>query len=482
MYPANEGMPTPISSLEDLLEDTDTSVRPEKVFIGHNLGGRTFLAFIPMKDFYSMSKVANERQPDGSPATQRPLNDAHATSLAKYILKGLITAAIAARYNHKKTESSTLAELQKVMGTQAYLSMQPIVANLRTCSPGGVGVAGINGQRMMTKEGETAAFKVFLRQQDVMYIVDGQHRRHAMDMVFDFLNEVRNSSKYPTKPRLFNSQDKTLLQKNVLEAWDECDEVARSFCSVAVEIHLGLDPRQEQQLFHDLNNLSKRVEKSLALKFDSANPINRFIQEDLMNIFGWGDVIDRDTTDWHQDTGKWTFKDLAAVNAILFLNKTNISTATPIDTEEKTGVARQFWEVIAATPGFGEHEAKTKTVLAQPVMVKALAKLVYDFAFGKRRKEDSKQLLKILLEGISNIDFSHSNPCWRYYSLSDRERQLNDLESLKGYLPADDGSNRDLGGYDSNNNWMRFGAKHNDIYPVLGDIIRWNLRLPSRHA
>ncbi len=28
---------------------------------------------------------------------------------------------------------------------------------------------------------------------------------------------------------------------------------------------------------------------------------------------------------------------------------------------------------------------------------------------------------------------------------------------------------------------MRLGAKHNDIYPILGDMIRWALKLPSRH-
>jgi hypothetical protein len=29
---------------------------------------------------------------------------------------------------------------------------------------------------------------------------------------------------------------------------------------------------------------------------------------------------------------------------------------------------------------------------------------------------------------------------------------------------------------------MRFGAKHNDIFPILGDMIRWSLKLPSRQA
>ena len=27
---------------------------------------------------------------------------------------------------------------------------------------------------------------------------------------------------------------------------------------------------------------------------------------------------------------------------------------------------------------------------------------------------------------------------------------------------------------------MRFGAKHNDIFPLLADMIRWELNFPSR--
>jgi len=29
---------------------------------------------------------------------------------------------------------------------------------------------------------------------------------------------------------------------------------------------------------------------------------------------------------------------------------------------------------------------------------------------------------------------------------------------------------------------MRFGAKHDDIYPILADMIRWKLDLPNRNA
>lgn len=478
MFRENEGLPTPLTSITNLVE-ADVSARAEKVFIGHNLGHRTFMALIPMKDFYSMSKVANERQPDGTPATQRPLNEAHATGLAKYILRGLLAAAIEFRKNFGKPASETLEALQHAMGPQTYMSLQPIVANLRTCKPGG---DGIEGQRLVA-EGETAAYKVYLGQRDMLYVIDGQHRRYAMDLVFEFLTEIRLNRKYPRKPKLFEGDFKEVLPADILEAWDECDEVARGFCKIAVEIHLGLGVREEQQLFHDLNNLAKKVEKSLALKFDSANPANQFIQSELLpEILGWDDVADGDQTNWNKDNGRWSFKDLAATNAILFLNKTSIASATPADVDQKHDVAVRMWQQVAQVPGFGVPGAKSKTVIAQPVVVKAIAKLVYDLGFNRRRDAGDEEALQKLLAQLHLVNFSHSNPVWRFYEMTEQERVKAKLGSLRAYLPDNGATTRDIGTFDKQSGWMKFGTRHNDIYPIIGDMIRWQLQLPSRFA
>lgn len=69
---------------------------------------------------------------------------------------------------------------------------------------------------------------------------------------------------------------------------------------------------------------------------------------------------------------------------------------------------------------------------------------------------------------------------WRYYEFSDAERETNGLSGLKEYLPSEEeGFNRDIGKYDSKN-LMRFGSKHNDIFPILADMMRWKLGLPNR--
>jgi hypothetical protein len=479
MYASVNDMPTPIGTIDDLLEDGDTSARPYKVFISHNLGNRSFLMSVPMRDFFSISQVANERAAAGMPIAQRPLHEEHASKLALYILKGLISAAIKRRQITKQPESATLNQLQHDLGPQPYMALQPIVVNIRSCNPGGANIAG---SRMLTKEEETACFKVMLSQRDVLWVVDGQHRRKAMELVFKFLDDVRMYQRYPKKGGLYVAGAGQDVPTAELHAWHECLEVASGFATVMVEVHLGLDVDQERQMFHDLNNLAKKVEKSLALKFDTSNPVNRFIKEVLLDdVLGWDDLQDKDSTDWHDDNGIWTYKDLVAVNAILFLNKTNISGATPAMVDPKIELATRVWQEVRNIPGFGEPSAKTKTVAAQPVAVKAIAKLAFDFAFGKRRGPHADEHLKTLIEGISRFNFSHENPAWQYYQMSEEDRIKNNLQGLADYLPSDnEGYNRDIGKYDATTGWMRFGAKHNDIYPLIGDVVRWSLGLPRR--
>ena len=63
--------------------------------------------------------------------------------------------------------------------------------------------------------------------------------------------------------------------------------------------------------------------------------------------------------------------------------------------------------------------------------------------------------------------------------MNEGERLANGLKGLSEFLPIEDGSaNRDIGLFQGN--FMRFGAKHNDIFPILADMLRWSTGLPSR--
>jgi len=468
----NEGM----RPLNELINSGDTSELQLKAFICNNLGNTTLLAKIPMYEFYRMSDVANERSNNGAPVAQRKLDIKHATKLARYILKGLISATVLLNSDDNGELMKTRIRLQEMMGKQPYLALQPIVVNLRTA---GVNGRNLRAQQIETSDREGVGVRLWLGQKDILWVVDGQHRRKALQMVIEFLEEVRMDHKYPTKRQsLFPyDRDEREVLDDELAVWMECYEITRSHCTVSVDIHLGLDVMQERQLFHDLNNLAKKVEKSLALDFDSANPINAFIKNDLVEG-GFIRISTGEKVDWDNDDGSITRKDIVAINAHLILNKSNINGATPAIVQSRLNVAKRYWEAVVQIPGFGEDNAKAKTITAQPVVLKAIAKLTYDFAFGRRANEE---FLNKFLDGITDIDFSHDNPMWRYYQLNHEEIEKYQLKGLEEYLPDTSTGNRDIGKYDEKTGWMRFGSKHNDIFPIIGDMIRWELGLPSRH-
>ncbi|MBQ2261855.1 MAG: hypothetical protein II336_10855 [Loktanella sp.] len=257
----------------------------------------------------------------------------------------------------------------------------------------------------------------------------------------------------------------------------------RFACAVEVvcgQVHLGLDVDQERQLFHDLNKLGKRVSSSMALEFDSSNPITQFIKSSIV-ADGLVQVNDKENKDWSHDNGELPMKDVVAISALAFLNKSNASGATPAVIEPRHTIVHRMWSQITEIDGFGQEKAKESTVAAQPVVLKALAKLTYDLNFSNRRPENSDDLFEQFLSAIPNINFSHDNPIWQYFDLSAEQIQQHGLENLKAWLPdLETSANRDIGS--KQGGFMRFGAKHNDIYPILGDMVRFMADLPSRHA
>jgi hypothetical protein len=267
------------------------------------------------------------------------------------------------------------------------------------------------------------------------------------------------------------------VSEDEMVIWNEAYDAARSYATLSVEVHLGLDIMQERQLFHDLNRLGKKVDPSLALQFDSSNPITAFIKNRLAGDLAI-QISDREPKDWSEDTGGLTLKDVVAINATAFMNKGNISGATPAVIEPREVQVLRLWERIIEIPHFGSDRAKEQTVAAQPVVLKALAKITYDLNFSNRKPEAADELFDQFLDGLNTIDFSHRNPMWNYYGMSVEDREKAGLADLGRYLPPDDGANRDVGSEQSG--FMRFGAKHNDIFPLLADMIRWKLQLPSR--
>lgn len=467
-----------LDNLDALVESGDANETPFNVFIGHNLGHRVFTMSVPFRKFKEISAVANDR--DAGPVAQRSLDEAHAKKLAVYMTKGLVSAAKMRRLTTGKEVPEVFDAILRKLGEQPYFSLQPIVCNIRNTTAAGTGPGGIRGIRLETEKGETAAFKVFLSEKHILWVVDGQHRRHAADQVMTFLEEVRRSGKYPGKGAVLFADKGKVVSKEEMDVWNEAYEAARSYTTLTVEVHLGLDIAQERQLFHDLNRLAKKVDSSLAFQFDGSNPITLFIKNKLRGDLGL-QITDSEPKDWAEDTGALVFKDLVAINATAFLNKGNVVGATPSIIAPREDIVANLWARISDIDNFGISRAKEKTVAAQPVLLKALAKITFDLNFSNRRPHNADELFAQFLERFPSINFGHDNPMWNYYGLTEQERISKGLETLKDFLPEETtGVNRDIGSLQGD--YIRFGAKHNDIYPILADMIRWATGLPSRRA
>lgn len=478
----DEVEPTVTNSLSDLLQQGDHSGRPFNVLVGSNMGNRTLIMSVPMAVFYEISEVANKANLEALPAhrelpaAQRRLDETHAKKLATFILKGLVDTTRRKLEAQGHPIPQALVAIQKEIGAQPYIAMQPITANIRNCKFGG------DGLRFERKGG---VITVFLSDKHVLWVIDGQHRRFAMHMVFEFLKSVVNNGRYPRKPSLYvpagdAKRDPTLDE---IQVWAAAFEVARAECSIVVETHLGLNFEQERQLFHDLNHLGKTVESGLVYEFDNSNAVNRFIKDHLLgHDILKATMVETDSPhDWHKDEGVISRKDLISVNALLFLNKTTINGASPADISAKESYGCRFWGAIGQIPYWGEQGAKKNTVAAQPVVLKALAKLAYDFGYGR---DENPEYLERLFAAIeeNEIDFAHTNPMWRYFEMSISEREDKCPGMKDAVTPDEAGYNLDLGNFDESTQVMRFGAKHNDIQRHLGDMIRWKLQLPKRKA
>lgn len=468
--------PKELDTLDILVDEGDVNETPFNVFIGHNLGHRVFTMQVPFRRFYDISDVANDRET--GPVAQRALDAAHAKKLAVYMLKGLVSAAKLKRVATGKDVPEAFDRLLRLLGEQPYFSIQPLVCNIRGIPPGATGPGGIRGFRLETTAGETAGFKIFLAERHTLWVIDGQHRRFGADLAMQFLEQVRQTGKYPGRGAALHLDKGQPVPEDEMLVWNEAYDAARSYATLTVEVHLGLDIDQERQLFHDLNRLGKKVDASLAFQFDASNPITHFIKSTLTGELGLA-IADREAKDWSEDTGALALKDVVAINAIAFLNKGNIAGATPAVVEPRQEAVQQLWSKIIEIPHFGDEKAKEKTVAAQPVMLKALAKIGYDLNFSNRKPENSDQLYSKFLDSIDKLDFSHDNPMWRYFELTEGQRIDAGLEGLAAYLPEESaGANRDIGSMQGS--FMRFGAKHNDIFPILADMIRWASGLPSR--
>ncbi|MDR6290632.1 hypothetical protein E9232_003158 [Inquilinus ginsengisoli] len=453
------------------------------VLMGFNMGNRTLALTITMEQFREYSDVANEARivemgDDRSDIAQRPLDEKHARSIALYMLRGLLAAVRQNWQDEDRHIPDDLGDILSELGEGPYQGLQPFTGNIRKCLPG--------GEDLVLIEKSDGKLVLSLRQGQIIYVIDGQHRRYAYELLMNWLRELIATRRYSSKRRggLYIPEGNEDMQMTTAEVdiWIAAAELARSHFTVDVTVHLGLKPDQEKQLFHDLNNLGKKPDAALAQAFDQANPISVFIRKNLEDTGVLGaqlkiaDAGSKKGAKKNDDPAAVIYRDdLVSTNALLFAGATNQAGISTSAVNPSTDYGIRFWKAVASQPHFGEPNWEDKTLLAEPVMLKALAQLAYTFHGSRERNHEQRDRF---LEDIEagKIDFSPSNTMWELYLKDDAGRAEVDA-TLDDYLTPDAGRKPYAVKRDGR---LDFASNTRDIARYLGDLMRWHLKYEPR--
>jgi len=396
----------------------------------NNLGSITLSTSIDVGTFLNQSLVANDAA--AGHVTQRPLNKPHAIGMAAFNLSALVA------YTAKEWEASDQKVPEEVMEVFAHLSPKsyyawaPLVCSVRT-----------DFSQVLAERLSTGEYSVKLRPDQIMWVVDGQHRRKGLEFTRDWLVMITTERKYPRLKDAFPVGIKNVGDEALL-FWRKALELFTGDFSITTEVHFGMTIDQERQLFYFLNDLSRSVPSAIAQAFDQDNAINLFTRSLVNDLIPAGKVSESGQVDW--DHAEWIRLDsLNTINARLLLNHGNIDNAKGSVVAPRLDDATAFWAAVLTIPNVMD---RSKSLAAQPAMLKALAKCYYDlkWARGSGRKNLPADIAEKFLAALPTVDFSHSNFAWR-----------GTTKATGSVYP--DGT-------------FRFAPTHNEIVPVLASTLR----------
>ena len=302
----------------------------KKAFVatyGYNMGHRTLGLDMSIRDLMGISIVRNRAVEDEGDEAQRPLDDNHAKGLAKHTIVGLVQTQMF-RDKVNGIDMTSINNLQKQLGHSAYAVLQPIVCNIRNCEKDGndLEISDIlETQPDGTLIELPSIVRIYLGIQHILSVVDGQHRREGFDIALRWLKKICDEKKYP-KVGLFSPNDSTakgdFIREDIYEFWQRVMDTAYAEAHVKVEVHLGLSTKEERQLFADLNNKVKAVDKSLSLSFDRSDAVNYFIEETLIAKKAIkNNIVVNDKSEWQNDEGSIIRKDINPITSLVMFGK-----------------------------------------------------------------------------------------------------------------------------------------------------------------
>ena len=444
------------------------------VLSGFNMGSNTLNVTMTMSTFREIALVANEARmismgegPDQ--IAQRQLIPDHAKKLAIYILRGLVAGVKKRWTSEGRHIPDFLNDLLAELGEGPYQALQPFTANIRNIQDGG-----------LEFEDTAAGIILHLHKLQKLFVVDGQHRLRAGELVHDWLNTVLTNGRYPKKGLwIGDTQD---LNVDEVEVWTAAmTEYGMAF-TVDVTVHLDLNAEQERQLFHDLNVLGKKPSSAQALAFDAANPVSKYVSERLA-VDGFVHGL-RMVDAGHKKSGTKLEgpaiyrDDLVNACSILFRGAFNQSGITPLDVLGHEEYADRFWQALALQENWGVAGWEKLTLVSHPTMLKAMAFLARSFHNGEEARDTEAAHSKrdAIIQAIADgkVNFAQDNPLWRVYLMSQEDR-ASAFPGIEDYITPDS-IRRPYGTWDGDTGRLQLGPNTRDIARYLADLVRYQLR------
>lgn len=444
------------------------------VLSGWNMGSSTLNVTMAMGTFREVALVANEARmvamgEGPEQIAQRQLLPEHAKKLALYILRGLLAGVKAHWMADGKHVPDCLNDLLAELGEGPYQALQPFTANIRNIQEGG-----------LEFEDTPAGIILHLHKLQKLFVVDGQHRLRAAELVYEWLNTLLTNAKYPKKGLWIGDSQEVTAEE--MEVWTATMTEFGTTFTVDVTVHLGLNAEQERQLFHDLNVLGKKPSAAQALAFDAANPVSKYVSERLAPqgfVHGLR-VVDAG----HKKSGTKLEEpaiyrdDLVNTCALLFRGAFNQSGITPLDVIGHENYADAFWEALGQQPNWASRAWEKRSLLAVPTMIKGMAFLVRSFHNGEEaRDKDAAHakrdaIIKAIADGA--VDFTHTNPLWRVYLLKQEQREAA-FPGIEDYITPDT-SREPYGTWDEDAGHLLLGSNTRSVSRYLADLVRYQLR------
>ncbi|MFR5264849.1 DNA sulfur modification protein DndB [Clostridium sp.] len=219
--------------------------------------------------------------------------------------------------------------------------------------------------------------------QSKLYISDGQHRAAALNEVKEFiLNKLESVD---------ISEEKVY--------WEKIYEKFANY-TIPVIIFLNLNKANEQQLFHDMNNLATPVNPSQALKYDQNDKYNMIAKEieqeiDILRNMGIN-KIDKSLNS--KSTEIATLKIWNNAIRILLNGPNESDMKKPWNSEwnynKKKDLCKTFWEIFFdILPE--DFNNKEKYIVTNSGFIQGVAAFGYQILTTKTEKEWRQAILKL---------------------------------------------------------------------------------------